>query len=59
MAMSKSKDGTGRVNAENIGGSKVPRKAGLADETVGKSAGTRDVRAVGGRFARFAGEGRK
>jgi hypothetical protein len=29
------------------------------DETKGKSAGTRDVRNVGGRFYRFAGAGRK
>jgi hypothetical protein len=58
MSLKKSKDDYGRANAENISGSKVPRKAGLADETTGKSAGTRDVRKVGGRFARFAGEGR-
>jgi len=59
MAMSKSKDGTGRVNAENISGSKVPRRAGLADETGGKSADTRNVRKVGGRFFNFAGKGRR
>jgi hypothetical protein len=58
MAMSKSKDATGRVNTENIKGAKVPRK-GLNDETTGKSAGTRNIRSVGGRFFRFAGEGRK
>ncbi len=58
MTLSKSKDGTGRVNSENIGGAKVPRKSGVSDETGGKSAGTRDIRKVGGRFARFAGEGR-
>ncbi len=57
--MQKSKGADGRVNSENIGGAKVPRKSGVSDETGGKSAGTRDVRAVGGRFARFAGEGRK
>ncbi len=56
--MSKSKDATGRVNTENIKGAKVPRK-GLNDETTGKSAGTRNIRSVGGRFFRFAGEGRK
>jgi hypothetical protein len=59
MSMQKSKGADGRVNSENIGGAKVPRKSGVSDETGGKSAGTRDVRAVGGRFARFAGEGRK
>jgi hypothetical protein len=56
MAMNKSKDG--RVNAENISGSKVPR-AGLTDETGGKAAGTRNIRAVGGRFFNFAGKGRR
>jgi len=56
MAMNKSKDG--RVNTENISGAKVPRKSGVSDETGGKGLGTRDVRQVGGRFARFAGEGR-
>jgi hypothetical protein len=57
MAMNKSKDGTGRVNAENLTGKKVPRK-GLTDETQGKGVGTRDIRNVSGRFARFAGKGR-
>jgi hypothetical protein len=57
MAMSKSKDGTGRVNAENISGSKVPRRAGLADETGGKSAGTRDIRNVGGPRFNFVRSG--
>ncbi len=55
----KSKTNDGRVSAENMGGAKVPRRAGLVDETSGKSLGSRDVRNVGGRFARFAGEGRK
>jgi hypothetical protein len=50
--MNKSKDPYGRVNSENISGSKVPR-AGLTDETGGKSAGTRNVRNVGGRFFNF------
>ena len=59
MALKKSKSEDGHVNAENIGGAKVPRKSGLNDETTGKGVGTRDVRKVGGRFARFAGEGRK
>jgi hypothetical protein len=57
MAMSKTNDG--RVSAENIKGGAVPRRAGLADETKGKSLGSRDVRNVGGRFFRFAGPGRK
>ncbi len=57
MAMGKFKDG--RVSAENMSGKKVPRRAGLDDETQGKSAGTRDVRKVGGRFFRYAGPGRK
>jgi hypothetical protein len=48
MALKKSKDAYGRVNSENIGGAKVPRKPGLVDETTGKSAGTRDIRKVGG-----------
>jgi hypothetical protein len=56
--MAKSKTDDGRVSAENIGGAKLPRKSGLADETTGKSLGSRDVRNVGGRFARFAGKGR-
>ena len=54
----KSKSADGRVNTENIKGGAVPRK-GLSDETTGKTVGTRDVRNVGGRFARFAGAGRK
>jgi hypothetical protein len=59
MAMKKSKGVDGRVNSENIGGAKVPRKSGLADETGGKAVGTRDVRNVGGRFFNFAGKGRR
>ncbi len=58
MAMNKSKDATGRVNAENLKGAKVPRRAGVSDETGGKGVGTRDVRQVGGRFARFGGKDR-
>ncbi len=57
MAMSKSKDGTGRVNAENIGGAKVPRKGGVSDETSGKTVGTRDIRNVGGKYANFVRSG--
>jgi len=53
MALKKSKDEYGRVNAENIGGKKVPRRAGLNDETGGKSLGTRDIRNVGGLRANF------
>ncbi len=53
MSLNKSKDGTGRVNTENIGGAKVPRKAGLVNETTGKGAGTRNVRSVGGLRANF------
>jgi hypothetical protein len=52
MTLKKSKDGTGRVNTENIKGAKVPRK-GLTDETGGKSLGTRNVRSVGGLRANF------
>ncbi len=59
MAMNKSKGADGRVNSENIGGAKVPRKSGLSDETGGKSLGTRDVRNVGGRFFNFATKGRR
>ncbi len=55
----KSKTNDGRVNSENIGGAKVPRRAGISDETTGKSVGTRDVRNVGGKSYRFAGAGRK
>jgi hypothetical protein len=58
MSLKKSKDAYGRVNTENIQGAKVPRKSGVSDETGGKGLGTRDVRQVGGRFARFAGEDR-
>ncbi len=32
MALSKSKDGAGRVNAENIGGAKVPKRGGVSDQ---------------------------
>ncbi len=54
--MNKSKDATGRVNTENIKGAKVPRKA-LKDETGGKSAGTRDIRNVGGPRFNFVRSG--
>jgi hypothetical protein len=54
MALKKSKDAYGRVNSENIGGAKVPRKSGVSDETGGKSLGTRDVRNIGGQYANFA-----
>jgi hypothetical protein len=56
MTMNKGKDG--RVAAENLKGSKVPRKAGLTDETSGKGVGTRDIRNVGGprfNFSRKSG----
>jgi hypothetical protein len=56
MATSKSKDGTGRVNAENIKGAKVPRK-GLTDETIGKGVGTRDIRNVNGPRFNFVRSG--
>ncbi len=56
MAMSKSKGADGRVNTENIGGAKVPRK-GLVDETTGKAAGTRDIRNVGGPRFNFVRSG--
>ncbi len=55
--MAKSKGADGRVNSENIGGAKVPRRAGLADETQGKSAGTRDIRKVGGPRFNFVRSG--
>jgi hypothetical protein len=54
----KSKTNDGRVAAENLKGGAVPRRAGLVDETGGKSLGTRNVRNVGGRFARFGGKDR-
>jgi hypothetical protein len=53
MAMNKNKSADGRVNAENISGAKVPRRAGLVNETQGKSAGTRDTRKVGGQSFNF------
>jgi hypothetical protein len=56
MALKKSKDADGRVNAENIGGAKVPRK-GLTDETGGKGVGNRDVRKVGGPRFNFVRSG--
>ncbi len=56
MTLKKSKDAYGRVNTENISGAKVPRK-GLADETTGKSLGTRDVRNVGGPRFNFVRSG--
>jgi hypothetical protein len=57
MALKKSRDAYGKVNAENIGGAKLPRKAGLNDETGGKSAGTRDVRNVNGPRFNFVRSG--
>ncbi len=51
--MAKSKTPDGRVNAENLKGGAVPRRAGLVDETSGKGAGTRNVRNVGGLRANF------
>ncbi len=54
--MNKSKDPYGRVNSENVGGKKVPRK-GLTDETSGKSAGTRDIRNVNGPRFNFVRSG--
>jgi hypothetical protein len=42
MAMSKNADG--KVSAENISGTKLPRKAGLVNETTGKALGTRPVK---------------
>ncbi len=56
MTLKKSKDAMGRVNSENIGGKKVPRK-GLTDETQGKSAGTRDIRNVNGPRFNFVRSG--
>jgi hypothetical protein len=57
MSLKKSKDADGRVNTENIGGSKVPRKSGLNYETTGKSLGTRNVRKVGGPRFNFVRSG--
>ncbi len=54
--MEKSKGADGRVNTENLKGSKVPRK-GLVDETTGKGVGTRDIRKVGGQYANFVRSG--
>jgi hypothetical protein len=56
MTMNKSKDVMGHVSSENISGAKVPRK-GLVDETKGKSAGTRDIRKVGGPRFNFVRSG--
>jgi hypothetical protein len=56
MALKKSKGADGRVNTENISGSKVPRK-GLNDETTGKALGTRDIRNVGGPRFNFVRSG--
>ena len=44
MTLKKSKDAYGRVNTENISGKSVPRKAGVSDETTGKSLGSRPVK---------------
>ncbi len=57
MTLKKSKTDDGRVAAENLKGAKVPRKAGLADETGGKSLGTRDVRKVNGPRFNFVRSG--
>ncbi len=56
MSLKKSKSADGRVNTENIAGAQVPRK-GLTDETQGKSAGTRDIRNVGGPRFNFVRSG--
>jgi hypothetical protein len=55
--MAKSKTDDGRVSAENMGGKKVPRKAGLKDETTGKGVGTKDVRNVNGPRFNFVRSG--
>ena len=39
---------SGKISAENLNGKRVPRK-GLTDQTGGKNAGTRNVRALKGR----------
>jgi hypothetical protein len=57
MTLKKSKDEYGRVNTENIGGAKVPRRAGVSDETGGKSLGTRDIRNVNGPRFNFVRSG--
>ncbi len=57
MALKKSKDQYGRVNAENIGGGAVPRRAGLKDETTGKSLGTKNIRSIGGPRFNFVRSG--
>ncbi len=57
MAKSKSKGKDGKVNAENIGGKKAPRRAGLADETGGKALGSRDIRNVAGRAYNYVRSG--
>ncbi len=55
--MQKSKDEYGRVNTENIGRAKVPRKSGLVDQTGGKALGTRNIRNVGGPRFNFVRSG--
>jgi hypothetical protein len=57
MSMQKSKDEYGRVNTENIGRAKVPRKSGLVDQTGGKALGTRNIRNVGGPRFNFVRSG--
>ncbi len=57
MAIGKFEDR--RVSAENLTGKKVPRRAGLVDETAGKGVGTRNIRSINGRFFRYAGDGRR
>jgi len=44
MSLKKSKTVDGKVSAENISGTRVPRKAGVSDETGGKDLGTRPVK---------------
>ena len=57
MSLKKSKDAYGRVNSENLKGAKVPRRAGLDNETLGKGVGTRDIRNVNGPRFNFVRSG--
>jgi len=56
MSLKKSKSADGRVNSENVSGSKVPRK-GFTDQTGGKLLGTRDIRNVNGPHFNFVRSG--
>jgi hypothetical protein len=55
---SKRKSPNGKVNSENLSGAKVPRKAGVANQTAGKGLGARPLKPTRS-IVNFAGKGRQ